>query len=166
MIYTLGHSTLPLEKFIEILKEYGIEQVIDIRSLPGSNRFPWFNKENLEKSLKKEGLSYIHLKSLGGLRKLQKNSINNYWKNKSFRAYADYMQTEDFEEGIKELVRLSKKKSVIICSEAVPWKCHRFLVSDALVSKGKKVFHIIPPKKEEHEINPAAKISEGKLSYP
>lgn len=166
-LWTIGHSTRSLEEFVELLKENGIELLVDIRSLPGSNKFPHFNQENLEKELPKSGIDYTYMKILGGLRKKHKDSHNTVWRNQSFRNYADYMETEDFKKGIAELKKMaSKKKTCICCAEAVWWRCHRSMVSDYMKSDGWKVFHILSLKKvEEHPYTQPAKIVDGKLVY-
>ncbi len=133
-IFTIGHSIHTLEKFISLLHSYKITSLAEVRSLPGSNRYPHFNKESLEKSLEEEGIKYYHISKLGGLRKTNPNSINLAWNNKSFRGYADYMQTKDFTEGLEELLSIAKNtKATIMCSEAVPWRCHRSLIGDVLL---------------------------------
>ena len=168
-IFTVGHSTRKAEEFAEILKEYGIEQIADIRTVPKSAYNPQFNSDFLEKSLESRGIKYAHLEKLGGLRHARKDSENPGWKNKSFRGFADYMQTPEFEEGLEELVRISdKKKTAIMCAEAVPGRCHRSLVADALVSRGIKVIHILGEgSSREHEMTSFAKAgSKGRITYP
>ena len=167
MLWTIGHSTHPIEEFISILHAYQIEMLVDVRSLPGSNKFPQFNKENLEISLPNEGISYKHLLILGGRRKVSKTSENTAWHNASFRAYADYMETDAFKEGIKELKELAKHKKVaIMCSEVLWWRCHRSMIADQLKSDGWIVMHILSlTKAEEHPYTAPAKIVNGKLTY-
>jgi uncharacterized protein (DUF488 family) len=166
-LWTIGHSTHPIEEFISILHAYHIEMLVDIRSLPGSNKFPQFNKENLEISLPKEGISYQHLAILGGRRKVSKTSKNTAWRNASFRGYADYMETDAFKEGIEELKKLAEHKKVaIMCSEVLWWRCHRSMIADELKSEGWTVIHILSlSKSEEHPYTAPAKIVDGKLSY-
>ena len=167
-IYTVGHSTHDLSDFIEILKAYKIETIVDIRSLPGSNRFPQYNREELEKSLPKEGIAYLHIKNLGGLRKGSKESINMGWRNKSFRNYADYMQTDEFKDGIKELLSVAKESTTcIMCAEAVPWRCHRSLIGDALLVRKIKVINIFSKTNEQlHKLTPFAKVKGKIITYP
>ena len=167
IIYTIGHSIRPLEEFISILKSFDIQLLTDIRSYPGSKRYPHFNKENLEKSLSGHTIIYRHFPDLGGRRKAVKDSKNTAWRHEAFRGYADYMETEEFKKGIKELEALSiKYRTAYMCSEAVWWRCHRSLVSDYLKSEGWKVIHIIAENKsQEHPYTSAAKIVDGELNY-
>src|SRR5690349_16505641 len=133
LVYTIGHSTHAIEVFISMLQSFSIELVADIRNFPGSRRYPQFNKDNLEISLQQAGINYIHLKELGGRRKPLPNSINTNWRNEAFRGYADYMQTDEFKNGMIKLEELaSKQRTAYMCSEAVWWRCHRALVSDYL----------------------------------
>lgn len=167
ILWTIGHSTHSLQEFIALLNAYHIEMLVDVRSLPGSNKFPHFNKESLEISLSKEGISYQHLLALGGRRKVSKNSKNTAWNNLSFRGYADYMATEGFKNGIEELKKLAENKKVaIMCSEVLWWRCHRSMIADELKSGGWTVIHILSlSKSEEHPYTAPAKIVDGKLSY-
>ncbi len=169
-IYTLGHSTRSLEDLLEILGAWKIELLVDVRSLPGSRKFPQFNRESLESALPAKGFEYLHLKSLGGLRKKQPGeSVNQAWENLAFRNYADYMQTGEFRAGLSELIDLAeRKRTAIMCAEAVPWRCHRQLISDALVGlKHVDVFHILSATKgQEHRLTGFAKIEDGRLIYP
>ena len=141
--------------------------VVDVRSLPGSNKFPQFNKENLEISLPKEGVAYKHLLLLGGRRKVSKTSKNTAWHNASFRGYADYMETDAFKEGIQELKKVAEHKRVaIMCSEVLWWRCHRSMIADYLKVQDWTVIHILNlNKSEEHPYTAPAKIVNGKLSY-
>jgi uncharacterized protein (DUF488 family) len=166
-IWTIGHSTRTLEAFIEMLKSFQIELVVDIRSFPGSRRYPHFNKEALKISLPENKIEYIHLVNLGGRRKPLKDSHNTGWRVAAFRGYADYMETEDFHMAIKDLEKLaSNKKVAYMCSEAVWWRCHRSLVSDYLKSKGWTVIHIMDSEKaQEHPYTKPAIIEDGKLLY-
>ncbi|MGN6296189.1 MAG: DUF488 domain-containing protein, partial [Ginsengibacter sp.] len=126
IIYTIGHSTHTLEEFIAMLKSFNIELLADIRSFPGSRKFPHFNKENLPASLAENNIEYIHLKNLGGRRKVNPESCNTGWRVAAFRGYADYMETENFKKAIKELEQIASTKSVAyMCAEAVWWRCHR-----------------------------------------
>ena len=144
-LYTIGHSNHTLEEFIHLLQAHKISHVVDVRSIPKSRHVPWANEKALHQALRKEKISYTHLKKLGGLRHTNKDSINQAWINKSFRGYADYMQTPEFYEGLKELNQLikSKKRVAIMCAEAVPWRCHRSLIADAEIIRHTKVFHIM-----------------------
>jgi uncharacterized protein (DUF488 family) len=167
-IYTLGHSTRPIAEFVSLLEAHGIEHLIDVRTIPRSRHNPQFNSDALAKVLSKEGIDYTHLKELGGLRRPLKDSPNRGWRNASFRGYADYMQTEGFEIGLDKLIKRShEKKIAIMCAEALPWRCHRSMISDALVAKKIKVEHIFTEKKKEpHSLNPMAVKKAGHLLYP
>ena len=166
-IYTIGHSTHTLAEFLAMLKSFDIEVLADIRSLPGSNKYPQFNQENLEVSLPENGITYIHLADLGGRRKINKNSKNTRWRNASFRAYADYMETDAFAKAIENLESIaSEKRTAIMCAEAVWWRCHRSMVSDFLKTKGWLVLHIMSVGKvQEHTYTQPAEIIDGQLSY-
>ncbi|WP_258393118.1 DUF488 domain-containing protein [Nanobdella aerobiophila] len=167
-IYTLGHSNRNIKDFIGILKENNMNILVDVRSLPGSKKYPEYNKENLEKTLKDHGIEYIHIKELGGFRKPNKNSKNSFWINPSFRGFADYMQSDEFKEGIKKLIDLAKNKRVaIMCSEWNPYRCHRRLISDYLsIIYDIRVIHIININKiEEHKVTKSAKIIDGNIIY-
>lgn len=144
-LYTIGHSTHTIEEFKAILQAYNITHIIDIRSIPKSRHVPWFNEHKLKAALKIINITYIHLAGLGGLRHTNKDSINQGWRNKSFRGYADYMQTPEFFYALKTLNEFlgKKKKVAIMCAEAVPWRCHRSLVADAEVIRGVNVLHIM-----------------------
>lgn len=166
-IWTIGHSTHSLETFTTMLKSFRIEVVADIRSFPGSRRFPQFNKEALEITLPQNNLRYIHIKNLGGRRKVNPNSKNTSWRHPSFRGYADFMETEVFKEGIIKLEQIaSKERTAYMCSEAVWWRCHRSMVSDYLKVHGWKVMHIMGVGKvQEHPYTQPARIVNGELSY-
>ncbi len=166
-VWTIGHSTRTLEGLIEMLHSFQIEMVVDIRSYPGSRRYPQFNKEALKISLPKNNIQYIHLKELGGRRKVNPDSKNTAWRHIAFRGYADYMETDAFKEGIKDLEAIALQQSTAyMCSEAVWWRCHRSMVSDYLKVHGWKVMHIMAKgKEEEHPYTAPAKILHGELSY-
>jgi uncharacterized protein (DUF488 family) len=167
-IYTIGHSTRELSDFIEILKIYNIEQLVDVRTVPKSRHVPQFNHDNLQEKLPEQNIEYIHLEKLGGLRHVLKDSINQGWHNKSFRGYADYMQTDGFLEGIKQLESLAEAKQVaIMCAEAVPWRCHRSMVGDALLVREFKVIDIFDAKKTQNEtLTSFAKVDSENITYP
>ena len=167
-VFTIGHSTRPIDEFILILSHYQIKLLVDIRSLPGSRYAPQFNHENLKDSLNKAQLKYVHLQQLGGRRKTSPDSGNNAWRNKSFRGFADYMQTNEFTYGLKELITLAeKKRTAIMCAEAVPWRCHRSLVADALLIHGIEVINIFSETKSEiHRLTPFAKVNGNEITYP
>ena len=167
IIYTIGHSTRTEEEFISILQSFKIELLVDIRSYPGSKRYPHFNKENLQKVLPAHKINYQHFAELGGRRKTSKDSKNTAWKNDAFRGYADYMETEDFKKGILKLEEVAAKyKTAFMCSEAVWWRCHRSMVSDYLKWKGWQVMHIMAKNKsEDHPYTSPAKVIDNSLSY-
>lgn len=172
-LYTIGHSTHTLKEFIKILHAYQITHVVDVRTIPKSRHVPWFNKTEFKKSLRKEKISYTHILKLGGLRRTSKNSINLGWRNASFRGYADYMQTSEFFEGLKELNDLIKKNKnvVIMCAEAVPWRCHRSLIADAEIVRHFTVWEILSETSvRTHTLTDFAKVNRNKrpiqIYYP
>ncbi|MFL5751950.1 MAG: DUF488 family protein [Bacteroidia bacterium] len=167
IIWTIGHSTRTLQEFLDLLMSFKIQLLVDIRSFPGSRRYPHFNKEELEISLPQNKVEYIHLRDLGGRRKARPDSHNTAWRHAAFRGYADYMETGSFKEGIEKLESLALlKRTAIMCSEAVWWRCHRSMVADYLKANGWKVMHIMAPEKEvEHPYTSPAKIVNGELSY-
>ena len=167
-LYTLGHSTRTLEEFLDILSEHKIKLLVDVRTVPRSRRVPQFNTENLSKSLPRHHIQYLHLPALGGLRKARRDSLNTGWRNQSFRGYADYMQTPKFEEGLNELMKLaSKKTAAIMCAEAVPWRCHRSLIADAMLIRGWKVLDLFSATSAKpHKLTDFAKVEGIQLTYP
>jgi uncharacterized protein (DUF488 family) len=167
IIYTIGHSTRPIEDFIDLLRNYEIEMLIDVRTIPKSRFNPQYNKEILNSVLQDSDIRYQHLTKLGGLRHTIKDSINIGWRNLSFRGFADYMQTSLFKEGLEELETLGKEyNSAIMCAEAVPWRCHRSLIADALTVHKWKVFHIFTKKSVKlHELTPFLHVKKEQLIY-
>ena len=167
-IFTIGHSTHPIDHFIERLRANRIRQLIDIRTIPKSRRNPQFNSDALAASLHAARISYIHMKDLGGLRHPRKDSINLGWRNDSFRGYADYMQTEEFSAAVARAIELAKEHpTTLMCAEAVPWRCHRSLVSDALIARHIRVLEIITSAKpKEHTLTPFARVSGSRITYP
>jgi len=167
-IWTIGHSTREIDVFISLLEENGIKLLADVRSLPGSKRYPQFNREALAESLNAHGIRYEHFPELGGRRKPKADSRNIAWRNASFRGYADYMETEEFRKGIERLVELAKETgpTAIMCAEAVWWRCHRALISDYLKARGIEVMNILDANKTEpHPFTSAAHLIDGTLSY-
>jgi uncharacterized protein (DUF488 family) len=167
-LWTIGHSTRKIEQFISLLEENGIKLVVDVRALPGSKRYPQFNKQALAQSLREHGIRYDHLPELGGRRKPRPDSRNTAWRNASFRGYADYMETEEFRKGIERLVDVTSEvgPAAIMCAEAVWWRCHRAMISDYLKVRGIEVIHIVDANKTEpHPYTSAARIVDGALSY-
>jgi len=167
-LWTIGHSTRKIDQFTSLLEENGIKLVVDVRSLPGSKRYPQFNKEALAQSLRERGIRYEHLPELGGRRKAREDSRNTAWRNASFRGYADYMETEEFHQGVERLLDLANEsgQTTIMCAEAVWWRCHRALISDYLKARGIEIMHILDLNKSEpHPFTSAARIVNGELSY-
>ena len=167
-IWTIGHSTRKIEGFTAALEAYGIKLLVDVRSLPGSKRYPQFNKETLAKSLQEHGIHYEHFAELGGRRKPRSDSRNTAWRSASFRGYADYMEAEEFRRSVDRLVDLANDigPTAIMCAEAVWWRCHRALISDFLKVRGTEVTHIVDAKKTEpHPFTSAARIVGDTLSY-
>jgi uncharacterized protein (DUF488 family) len=167
-LFTVGHSTREIHEFIELLKSHAITQLVDIRTIPKSRHNPQYGQSQLKKSLEKHGIKYVYLKELGGLRPAVKNSTNDAWHNKSFRNYADYMQSDEFKRGLDELIKLSQEATtVIMCAEAVPWRCHRSLVSDALQTRGMTVEEIINSgNTRPHTMTPFAVVDGTEIHYP
>jgi len=168
LIWTVGHSTRPIEVFLALLQTYAIQQIVDVRAFPYSRRNPQFHAVELIASLQQAGLAYRHLPLLGGRRKSRPDSINQGWRNASFRGYADYMQTEPFQMGLSELMTWADdRRTAMMCAEAVPWRCHRSLIADALLSRGWQVRHIMTPTKADlHRLTPFARQDNGTLVYP
>jgi uncharacterized protein (DUF488 family) len=168
VIYTLGHSTRPADEFVRILWTYGIELVADIRTIPRSRRNPQYDQDALKRLLAKERGEYFHFADLGGLRHARKNSLNIGWKNASFRGYADYMQTPEFARAVEELIATaSTKKTALLCAEAVPWRCHRSLVGDALLVRGVEVQDILTETHtQQHKLTPWARVQGLQITYP
>ena len=167
-IFTIGHSTRPIAEFIELLQSNGIAQLMDIRTIPKSRHNPQFNSDALAASLRAARIRYVHMKELGGLRHARKDSINLGWRNASFRGYADYMQTDEFEAALTRAIELAAAHpTALMCAEAVPWRCHRSLVADALVVRGIRVLEIVSaaaPK--EHALTPFARVRGTEITYP
>ena len=167
-VFTVGHSTLPIERFLALLAAYGIEQLADVRTVPRSRRNPQFNAETLRDSLQSAGISYVPFRELGGLRKPRPDSQNSGWRNESFRGYADYMQTQEFADGVARLVDLAaQRRTAIMCAEAVPWRCHRSLVADALAVRDVGVVEILSETSyRDHAMTPFAHVSGTTVTYP
>ncbi len=167
-IWTIGHSTREIKIFISLLEGNGIKLVADVRRLPGSKRYPQFNRDALAASLNERGMAYEHFPELGGRRKPKPDSHNTSWRNPSFRGYADYMETEEFRKAVKRLVDLARRIGpvAIMCAEAVWWRCHRALIADYLKARGVEVIHIVDlAKTEEHPFTSAAQMVDGELNY-
>jgi uncharacterized protein (DUF488 family) len=167
-IFTVGHSTLPIERFAALLHAYCIERLADIRTVPRSRHNPQFNDNALAEALRVENVDYVPLPALGGLRHARKDSPNTGWRNASFRGYADYMQTEPFEDGLEVLIQMSRHNRVaIMCAEAVPWRCHRSLVADALSIRDIPVIEILSETSYRmHKLTPFARVEGTSITYP
>ena len=168
VVLTIGHSTRTLEEFIGLLQAHGVNRVVDVRTVPRSRHNPQFNKDSLPRELKKVGLGYVHLPGLGGLRHTQIVSVNGGWRNASFRGYADYMQTSEFEQSLEELIQLAKQDRIaLMCAEAVPWRCHRSLIADALLVRGIRTEDIMSlTRRTVHTLTSFAKVRGTRLTYP
>lgn len=166
-VWSIGHSTHALDEFIGALQSFEIKVIADVRSFPGSRRYPQFNKENLGASLAAAEIEYFHFPELGGRRRARADSLNVVWRNEAFRGYADYMETDDFREGMARLIAVAgSRRTAIMCAEAVWWRCHRSLISDSLKAKGIEVTHIMASgKSAAHPFTSAARIVNGQLSY-
>jgi uncharacterized protein (DUF488 family) len=167
-LLTIGHSTRPIDEFIELLQGHGVKEIVDVRSIPKSRHCPQFNSETLKASLKVAKIRYTHIEKLGGLRHSRKDSINLGWRNASFRGFADYMATPEFSEGLDALMRIARaRKTAIMCAEAVPWRCHRSLIADAMIEKGWDVRDIMSSNAPtEHRLTPFLRVVDGQLTYP
>jgi uncharacterized protein (DUF488 family) len=167
-VLTIGHSTRSIESFIEMLRAHGVKRVVDVRTIPRSRTNPQFNRESLARSLAEAGIGYTHLAELGGLRHARKDSLNTGWRNTSFRGYADYMQTPEFEAAIESLIEAAQREQVtIMCAEAVPWRCHRSLIGDALKLRGIAVEDIMSATRTQpHELTSFAKVIGTQVIYP
>jgi uncharacterized protein (DUF488 family) len=167
-IFTLGHSTLPIQRFLALLQTYGIDHLVDIRTIPRSRHNPQFNDTALANSLTAQHLEYLHIRALGGLRRARKDSPNTGWRNGGFRGYADYMQTEEFQDALEVLIHMSRKERIaIMCAEAVPWRCHRSLVADALSVRGLPVVEILSESSYQmHKLTPFARVEGVRITYP
>ncbi len=167
-VLTIGHSTRTIEEFIALLRTHEVTRVVDVRTVPRSRHNPQFNKILLSRSLKKAAIGYVHLPQLGGLRHAKPDSLNAGWRNASFRGYADYMQTPKFEKGIEELIECaSHDRIAMMCAEAVPWRCHRSLIADALLVRGIRVEDIMSPTRRQiHTLTSFAKVCGVEVTYP
>ena len=166
-VFTVGHSTRSAEEFVKILKAHGVEVLVDVRTFPGSRRYPQFNRAALSESLAQVAIEYRHEPRLGGRKAPRADSHNTAWRNPQFRGYADHMETEVFRKGVEDLLEVAREGRVaVMCAEAVWWRCHRGLLADYLKATGHTVLHILDEKKiEEHPYTPAARIVDGELSY-
>ena len=168
VVFTVGHSTRTWEGFLGLLRAHGIKRVVDVRSIPRSRHNPQFNRETLSMKLRSARIGYVHLRKLGGLRHARRDSPNMGWRNASFRGFADYMQTPDFDAGLERLIKLARqKKTAMMCAEAVPWRCHRSLIADALVVRGIRVKDIISGKRSQiHVLTSFGRVQGKCITYP
>ncbi len=167
-IYTVGHSTHDLDEFIRLLHAHGVTKIADVRTIPRSRHNPQFNQDTLPDALQAAGIGYVHLPGLGGLRHTHADSPNLAWHNASFRGFADHMQTDEFAENLKQLVKLGKRQPLaLMCAEAVPWRCHRSLIADALIVRGIPAEHITSAThRQPHTLTPWARVKDGHITYP
>jgi uncharacterized protein (DUF488 family) len=167
-LLTIGHSTRNWDDFVELLRGSEVQRLVDVRTIPRSRHNPQFNRETMGPHLEAAGIEYIYLHELGGLRRAKPDSINSAWRNASFRGYADYMQTPEFEAALEALIKLgTEKRSAFMCAEAVPWRCHRSLIADALTARGFTVEDIISGSRRQlHSLTPFAHVSKGHVTYP
>jgi uncharacterized protein (DUF488 family) len=167
-VFTVGHSTMPIERFIALLQTYGVKRLVDIRSAPRSRHNPQFNDTSLAESLTARQIEWVHIQALGGLRRAHKDSPNTGWRNESFRGYADYMQGEEFRDALETLIRMSRQeRAAIMCAEAVPWRCHRSLVADALTVRGIPAVEILSESSYRmHKLAPFARVEGTRITYP
>ena len=165
---TIGHSNRPIEEFLGMLTAHGVELLVDVRTVPRSRHNPQFNRETLPRTLAGAGIRYEHMLGLGGLRHAQKDSVNTGWKNLSFRGYADYMQSAEFPENLRRLMKLAESsRTAILCAESVPWRCHRSLIADALTIRGIPVSHIMSETKANpHRLTAFALVEDDRITYP
>jgi uncharacterized protein (DUF488 family) len=166
-VFTIGHSTRSLEQFLGLLAREGATHLIDVRAFPTSARYPHFSRPALERAVIDSGSRYTHFPALGGRRRGKRDSHNTAWRNSGFRAYADYMETREFGEAIDDLIALAKLEPIaIMCAEAVPWRCHRSLIADALVARGISVFHILDAGTQPHQLTSFGRVDqEGRVRY-
>ncbi|MGA2518401.1 MAG: DUF488 domain-containing protein [Thermodesulfobacteriota bacterium] len=168
LVLTIGHSTRPLEAFIDLLKIHDVEMIVDVRTVPRSRHNPQFNLDTLPEALRSVGIGYEHMSGLGGLRHALRDSPNLGWRNSSFRGFADYMQTEEFEKNLENLILLTRRERIcLMCAEAVPWRCHRSLIADALQVRSLSVEHIMSKTKTQpHKLTPFARVDGTQITYP
>ena len=168
VVLTIGHSNRSWREFLEILRAHRVRRVVDVRSIPRSRHNPQFNRETLSTKLRAARIGYVYSRKLGGLRHARRDSSNTGWRNASFRGFADYMQTSEFEAGLHRLIKLAaEKRSAMMCAEAVPWRCHRSLIADALTVRGIEVADLMSAKRSQvHLLTPFAKVSDSRIIYP
>lgn len=168
MLWTIGHSTRSSDAFLATLRAWRIEQLADVRTIPRSRHNPQFNTETLTADMTRAGMTYVRMPGLGGLRKPRKDSLNKGWRNAGFRGYADYMQTDQFATALELLMtEAARRRTAIMCAEAVPWRCHRLLIADALLARGWTVRHLLSEVNlQPHTLTPFARLESGRVTYP
>lgn len=168
VVFTIGHSTRSLVELVDMLRAHGVRRLVDVRTVPRSRHNPQFNRDTLGKALRNRRFNYRHMKALGGLRRPRPDSANSGWRNASFRGYADYMGTNEFNEALARLMKLAEQKATaIMCAEAVPWRCHRSMIADALIARGYEVRDIMSATNARRRtLNPMARVEDGKVTYP
>jgi uncharacterized protein (DUF488 family) len=168
VLLTIGHSNRPVESFLEMLQGHGVELLVDVRRMPRSRYNPQFNRETLPETLAAARIAYRHMPGLGGMRHPRRDSTNTGWRNLSFRGYADYMETPEFEQNLQDLLREAvARRTAVMCAEAVPWRCHRSLIADAAAARGIPVKHIMSAAQAEpHRLTSFARVEDGRLTYP
>ena len=168
VVFTIGHSTRAIESFIRLLKAHGVQRVIDVRTIPRSRHNPQFNRDQLSPALHRARIHYRHMPGLGGLRRARRHSTNMAWQNASFRGYADYMQTPAFKRDLSRCIELARlERVVLMCAEAVPWRCHRSLIADALVARGIAAAEITSGvRTRPHSLTPWAQVTGTEVTYP
>jgi uncharacterized protein (DUF488 family) len=167
-IMTVGHSTRAIDEFINLLKDHGIKRLVDVRKVPRSRHNPQFNADELPHSLRSAHIGYTHMPELGGLRHARRDSLNTGWRNLSFRGFADYMQSPEFEQALEQLIEMGAREPIaIMCAEAVPWRCHRSLIADALTARGIPVEDIVgAARAQPHKMTPFAQVDGDRITYP
>jgi uncharacterized protein (DUF488 family) len=167
-VLTVGHSNRPLEEFLRLLRSHGATLVVDVRKMPGSRHNPQFGRDTFPQALRQTGIGYVHVPGLGGLRRRRPDSPNTGWENASFQGYADYMLTPAFQQSLADLLkRADRERAVLVCAEAVPWRCHRSLIADALAVRGVVVEHILGPSRtQRHVLTPWARVQGTQILYP
>jgi len=168
LVCTIGHSTHTLDEFIALLRDNAVTHLLDVRTVPRSRRNPQFNRDTLPEALQQVGIEYTHMAGLGGLRHTHSASVNTGWRNRSFRGYADYMQTHEFADNVEQVIEYAKDKCcALMCAEAVPWRCHRSLIGDALLVRGVRVEDIMAgSERKPHKLTNFAKVEGKEITYP
>ena len=166
-VWTVGHSTREPDEFVALLQRHGVRMLVDVRTVPKSRRVPWTSIDALPQVLSRAGIGYAHVQALGGLRKPRKDSPNDAWRNEGFRGYADHMASREFERGLEELLGLAgHAPTAVMCAEAVPWRCHRSLLADALTGRGVEVLHVLDAGAKPHALTAFAKVRGTSITYP